>query len=268
MDPRRLDALLAHAAGEGPEATNARKLLARLAEEEPGMAWVLDPAATGAGEELVDLPTPTHRAILERLAGDQGCTLDPFETPCGWRWRLAGRGRSIQTALAAYQRHADRLALLGDLVGAAYLQALNAPDEDEEDVPVVEDAAASDEADEAEAPVHPVDAQETERSSRLAKVAEGLPTGRLAESSRRLVAGLFPEEAVAVTLLGGKTVRWDDPGLTFEEFLGMVRAWRPRLQESDAELLVRFRAGERLYPPTRRFRRVVALERPWGTPLP
>jgi hypothetical protein len=293
---RRIEALMGHAQGTGPEATIARKRLAALVKSRPDWAWVLDPDAGVPTRQAMDVPSRPHRALLDILAWKHACAIDVEEVagdpPLG-RFVVEGKQGRISALLDEYGRHADRLSLILETVGFAFVRTV-LPEETTVEAEAARDAAetaaraAAIEEEERlvregaafgisrEHLLGPEPAEgdgrfqafEEARAERLGEAARGLPLTRIGDAAKRMAELATPDKPAPLAgLLSGVSKAWDAPDMTLPEFCGFVRACCPRRTFTDSDLRLRFRAGERFYPPTGRFRLVETLRVPWGEPL-
>jgi hypothetical protein len=100
-------------------------------------------------------------------------------------------------------------------------------------------------------------------------IAGGLPLRRIADAVARAVDLTVKDAPVpAVGLLPGRVIAWDAPGMRIGEYIALYRACMPGGSLTDGDLRRKFRAGDRYYPITGRFRRVPGLAIPRGRPLP
>jgi hypothetical protein len=274
---RTIEALLGHLRAGGPEAKNARVALEGIVARLPEWAWVLEEGAAHPVREAVDVPSLPHRPLLDALASQHECAvlveeLDGEGVPM-LRHAVEGRAGRVAALLADYGGHADRLSLLLEVVGYAYLRTVfpepaDAPDAPEAGPPA-EAEPPPDDVDEDPPPPRPFDCFEEARVGRLDETATGLPMAKIGDAAYRMVELATPDKAKpVVALLGGVVRAWDAPDMTWPEFLALYRESRPRGGEHEVALRFRFRAGERIYPPTGRFRHVPGREIPWDQPLP
>lgn len=253
---RRLSGLLAHVAAGGPEGENARRALDKLVERFPEYRWALDGGAPVTLE--VRCSTAAHRTLAAHVAKGSCClfvlSVAPGEkSPRAW---FEGPEGAVRQAEERFFAASDRLDFVLEYVGVVFCEALGVGDEDELPAEGEEDVLAD----------GSWEAEELARLTRVAVVGAHVSLVPFRALARRLVDLVAPLPR-RLQIGAGEDVAWDDPKLSFGDF---VRSWRLRHPHStltDELLQGEYRFGRRMDPLTGRLKLVPGLERPWGTPL-
>jgi len=259
---KRARALARHAAEEGPEGEGAKRRLDTLIQKHPDLAYMLEDGAAEYDTITVSAPTPVHVELLDLLAASRDCEVTyasvAGDDPALVQWSLSGLRADIHRTMDAYNAHGDALLSLFGQIGRSYLGAVFAAEElaSEERSEPDEDQLSRLIADLMSATTQPTpyEVYVAAQRQRLNALEAKMPRFAIAALCAKLVQLAATIHSEPSLLLGERTVVWNDPDLSFEDFLASHQAMIPNSAIEETSLGFLYRDGYRLYPPTRRLR--------------
>jgi hypothetical protein len=254
---------LASRAGENtPEGRIAKRQLEKLITEHPELDYLSIKNPMGLVTLEMDVPSLAHSRVLDTIAEHTGCQhllrAEPSSRdrlPIG-RHELQGCRADVTRAADLYLEHEIRLDVLVREIGRTYANGLQLGPRRPSLVSETTD----------ETPEETTETQNTFTDPYLEWLFEHDLRAELfgVEGSRRrleqaveaMVAEVVPERTrpARITLVQ-RNVAWDDPTLTLEECIASYKAMLPMGDLPDWKIAIRFRRGDRLYPPTKSWRR-------------
>lgn len=275
---RRAEALARMSAEPGPEGAGAKRRLDAIVRTHPDLAYLQDASALSTVCVATDVPTPMHVHLLLILTESHRCTALSADVPGTAseiplaRWSVTGTAADVRHTLQEYELHRDALLVLFDVLANTYLEGvlaeevsklddeMDVDDEDGDDEQILK-ILASLMADQEPEPSR-YDQYEGARRGHLNQILSRLPKSALRKTSEKLVHLSTPSRGTPAVMLADRAMAWNDPDMTFEQFLAAYRAMFPASQRFEYKLLYDFRDGYRLYPPTRRLRLCRELVKP------
>jgi len=269
-DPKiheRARKLARHANGQGNEAKVAKSRLDRLIAEHPDLAYLsIDNPMEAITFEL-DVPSAAHARVLDAIVQKMGCQhrlrAEPVQsgTVTLGRHEIVGCRADVQRACEVYALHGANIDYLVERIGRTYAAGLQVALE-----------VASDPAPETVAPSVPDDMGLSSLDPYLERTLlhelaaerieqEGSPERerKVGECAEGLVSSVVPNVfRPARLVLRQRNVAWDDPTLTLQECVASYFAMFPSGDLPEWKIEIRFRRGDRIYPPTRSWRKAVS----------
>jgi hypothetical protein len=253
-----------HANGQGNEAKVAKSRLDRLIMEHPDLVYL---SIDNPMEPIVfemDVPSAAHARVLDAIAQKTGCQhrlrAEPVQsgTVTLGRHEIVGCRADVQRACEVYALHGARIDYLVERIGRTYAAGLQVAFEVASDpVPETASSSAPENTDLSlldpyfeRALLHELAAEQIEE--------EGSPERerKVGEYAEGLVSSVVPNAfRPARLVLRQRDVAWNDPTLTLQECVASYFAMFPSGDLPEWKIEIRFRRGDRIYPPTRSWRK-------------